>query len=280
MSLNEFIAGLLTTGTVTAVLITIAYLFRDSILTFITSRIEAKQSRDLARLESELRSIEASNASMRQYAFTKLERLDDRLLDRRMAAVEAVWHDCVSMQKHRFLIELLKTLEASGVEKNLGDAQVREFINLMSKNLAPDQLEIVISAAKHRPFISSLGWAYFQVFMLIYSIAIITFVAWRNGAKVVQNFKSELYLPPIKKALPHHEVALSTAKPLDILNYIDEIEEVLLSELRASLEREGTLENGVERAEEILSAVTRVRASQATPTLSPTGLSGRVSQET
>jgi hypothetical protein len=110
--------------------------------------------------------------------------------------------------------------------------------------------------------LSPLAWATFSAYAAIYSLPLLVFVSWRSGVSLGDSLKKDQYSKIISLIVPKAVDDVREKGALEILNYIDVVEELLLVELKNSIAGKESSAEANDRARAIVEAVEAAQASR------------------
>lgn len=133
----------------------VGYVFRTTILKYITSGIEGKFNKDLEKVKSELRVnetvLEKQLASQLASKERELDRIssfliearkfrDNALLDKRIEAAELTVKACKVWSKLTMAVEVMKIIRFEEVRKDLADPRLQKTFKVMAESLKVDDV--------------------------------------------------------------------------------------------------------------------------------------------
>jgi hypothetical protein len=212
------------------------------------------------RLKSDLRNKEAEISLLRTSVLSGHAGRQSLVDKRRFEAVERIWTAVNDLSGHKMLASMVAMLRLENVAKQISDPKMQQFVAMLEK-LAPTKGYKNV-ARDERPFIPELAWAYF----LAYSVTIV------SNCAVLLALKAGIVDPPVdsealKKillaALPHRLEFIEKHDPKSYYFLLDELEELLLAELRKILDGTEADQTNAARAKAIMVAVQELNEKSA-----------------
>jgi hypothetical protein len=156
-------------------LVGIGALFRDSISRFFTKKLE----QDMKALQSTIDQQEKKNDDLRTLALSGLSKRRELVQAKRIEAAERLWSLVQIQNSALMVVELNKTINfEKAAEIAESDAETREFFAMVGSTFKFDAYVESLKEADPqslRPYVTQLGWAYYEAYS-----AIITFYTLRQ----------------------------------------------------------------------------------------------------
>ena len=261
-----------TTSALTAALIAgVLWLLRNWILTRLTASVQHDYDKKLEALRTELkkseeqfktdlRAREAELAAIRGGALTNITVRQTALAQRRIEAVDCVWAATVEGAKFNMLLMLVQIFNIPALVKaGASDkAKIQQILEALGKTI-PDIENIDGGAAKHRPYISELAWAYFNAYTSIIGMAFATFKILEVGEDPNKFLAEDKFIPMLKSSLPDWTDYIDKCGLSGAQHLADELKKRLLAELQNVLAGKEEDQADVARAAEILKASEEVQ---------------------
>ncbi len=218
--------------------------------TRLRAALDAKQK----ELDS-LREVTLSNANNRVAA----------LETRRLQAAEAVWNEVVDLMKLRAAAETAGSLKLSKIAERVNaDPKMKQFMDTVTGSLSIDKLP-GSGAAKHRPFITESVWASYSAYSSVLHLGAVRLKMAQMGiTDADQMLKTEVSNKIIFTALPHREDFIRQQGPAGYHLLIEELEGLILNDIKDMLDGKDTDAATIKRNKELLKAVNEVQTGTQT----------------
>ena len=237
---------------------------RELISTRLTNTVKHEFDKKLELLRSDLKFKDEQIASLRSAAMSGLMNRQGILFQRKLEAIDQVWESITELQKAKHISQTVSIINYEYCAKEaVLDPKFREFAELMGGNFDPNNINFK-SAQKAKPFLTKLAWAYYSAYQAIITSAIVKMHFLKMGIKDSQkmlNIESTNKL--LKSVLPHLSEYIDSNDSSVHHFLLDQIEELLLSEL-------SNIQNGTDadkdnaiRASEIIKAVEELSSATA-----------------
>lgn len=258
--LSDWIPSLTTTTLFAGVV----WLTRSLILTRLKNSVKNEFDSKLEILRSELKSKETQIESLRSGAMSGLITRQGALYQRKIEAIDQIWSAVKELEKAKHISATLVTLKFEECAKESArNPQFRSFIEAVGRNLDPKSLNLS-GASLARPFITPLAWAYYSAFSTVIMSAVIRMQILKIGVDEAEKYlNSEHSNKLLKTVLPHQ------AQYIDKYGYsahhylLDEIEQLLLMELKNIQDGQEADKENAKRAAEITKEVENVTNEMA-----------------
>lgn len=254
----------ITTG-INVLLVVAFFVGKSWIKASVERSVQHKFDDRIERIKSDLRAREADIASLRDGALSGRAHRQTLLEKRRIEAVERVWAAVVALAPYKFVSGMMSVINfAAAAEAAATDANTRQFFQMIGgQNLRENGPEN--PAIGEQPFVTPLAWAYFSAYQTIIVGAFFRSKILQIGLKDAHKFLSmDNTRKLLKTALPKYSDYIDTHEAGDYHFLLDEIENMLLVELRKMLEGEDIDQAGIARSSEIMKLVKAATAESAT----------------
>jgi hypothetical protein len=223
--------------------------------------LRAQLRRNEEAFKTDLRNKESEIALLRSSVLSGSVGRQSLLDKRRFEAVEKVWTAINDFAQLKGLSAMMSVVNFEALAKRTRDPNIQMFLDVMGAG-APDvknakdisQLKNV--ARDERPFLPELAWAYFSAYTTILFGNLLRYMVLKTGlpgvAEVLTNEPAKKIL---KAALPHQSTFIDKHEPGAYHHLLDELEMLLLAELRKILEGEEADRAAIEKAKGIMDAV-------------------------
>jgi hypothetical protein len=224
-------------------------------------RADFRQSEE--RLKSELRDKEAEIAVLRSNVLAGSAGRQALLDKRRFDAVEKVWTAVNDLAQLKALSASMAVLNFKAVAKEASNPKMQQFLKTIGA-AAPDVKALKNVARDERPFLPEIAWAYFAAYTTILYGQFMRFKVLQIGLDDADTYlTNETAIRILKAALPHQATFIAENEPEAYHYLLDEIESLLLAELRKILEGKSVDQETTARAREIIDAVKQVDQDRA-----------------
>jgi hypothetical protein len=187
-------------------------------------------------LKAELRKKESEISALRGTILSGHAARQALLDKRRFDAVEKVWTSVNDMAKLKSLSSTMAVLNFKAVAARADDPKMQKFLDIVGAS-APEIADLKNVARDERPFLPELAWAYFNAYSQILVMSLARFRILKIGMKDAGDFLKDEPLQKILKAvLPHHSDWIDRNEAGLYHYLLDEIETLLLNELRKILD--------------------------------------------
>ena len=265
MSIAESILqSLVSHGTAIAVIIAVAYLFRDAIVRFINEKIALASKRELQSREHEFktefdevrRDFERIQSTQEKFLTAFLEVSSERakaVSKREIEAAEAIWSSVEKLNRLLLSAQTADMLNIGAIEQ-LGTserARFGQFAGIFTKDVTPEFMAEV-NCQHARLYVNETAWAFYHAYSMIIISGGLRMMALETGVPS-SLFDEAALKKAILDALPHQKPALE--KYPNVMNsvFLDELREALLKELKRSIRGEQSTEKETAIARAILS---------------------------
>jgi hypothetical protein len=236
-------------------LVGIGALFRDSISRFFTKKLE----QDMKALQSTIDQQEKKNDDLRTLALSGLSKRRELVQAKRIEAAERLWSLVQIQNSALMVVELNKTINfEKAAEIAESDAETREFFAMVGSTFKFDAYVESLKEADPqslRPYVTQLGWAYYEAYS-----AIITFYTLRQKvleigapAKILTD---ENHLKSvILEAMPHQAALYEKFDKVYPWIFLEPLRDSILLEVKKMIAGNEESKEDVQHANEILKAI-------------------------
>lgn len=255
MNFTELILSAITaSGFVGAAL----FLARNWIITRLQNSVKHEYDKRLEVFKDDLNAKSKEISALREYAFSGLTSANGALAERRIKAVEQIWQAIQILAPARNVVRVMSVLNVKEIEKDQGHKtasgqalleQVFEMSGRFElKNLPKSEATLA------QPFVSPLAWSLYAAYSAIVFRGCIQLQLLKGGIDTKYIHHAHI-MKLVEAAMPHKKDILARSG-LDAAYYmLEEIETMLLDELRKVARGETDDAEGVRRAGMILNAV-------------------------
>lgn len=237
---------------------------REKVRADFETRIEAVRS-DMRKTEenlrSDLRTKEAQIAALRDGALEGLSKRQAILSTRRIEALEKVWEKFNSLGRLKFGAMSFARLNIEEIEKlNSGDENIRKFVETLSVGDVVETMKDV-SGSNERLHLPDIVWAIYSAYSSILVTCHVHMKALSAGiAGASKLIKWDKVSELAKVVLPHQSEFIDQYGSTGLPHLLDEIEELMLKEIRRSLDGNEQDEEAIQRSAAIMQKVEGVFA--------------------
>ena len=237
----------------TSLLVLAMWLLRSLISTRLTKSVENEFNKKLESLKAELRAKEAQIDALRSGAMSGLINRQSKLYERQLESIEQVWEAVAELGKAKFVSQTMAIIKFEESAKEAAvNPKFRQVIELMGGGFNLKDIKLG-AATKARPFLSPLAWAYYSAYQSIIILAAMKHEALKIGLDGSDKYiDSGKVTDLIKTILPHQADYLDKYGSSAHHYLLDEIENLLLSELRNIQKGVDSDKENAERAAAIL----------------------------
>jgi hypothetical protein len=260
----DWIPALTTTGVAGLLLTAAGWLARNVISERLKNAVRFEFDAKLEQVRAEIRSSEAHLQAVRSTALAALTNSQTGLNERRFKAIEDLWAATMSYKAGSTVVKVVGKLKLDKLSKP--DASIQKLVSMFE----PFQQAFVTGGAdakkaeSARPFVSPMAWALFTAYNSIVLQAVLQFNALKNGDDPMKFVNTARTLELVKTALPEFAELLEEHREAAYPELLPDIEERLLSELRATAGGREWDQQNVERAKKV-AHLAALQAADAKP---------------
>tara|TARA_R110000851_G_scaffold100161_3_gene215684 strand:+ start:3555 stop:4361 length:807 start_codon:yes stop_codon:yes gene_type:complete len=235
------------------------WLAKSLISTRLTNSVKSEFDSKLEVLRSELKSKEAQIESLRSGAMSGLITRQGALYQRKLEAIDQVWSAVKELDKAKHISSTMAILKFEACAKaSATEPNFRNFIETISGNFDPTTLNLS-GAAIARPFLTPLAWAYYSAFSAIIMSAVAKMQILKIGLEDPGKYlNSEHSKKLLKTVLPSRSEYIDNNDSSVHHYLIDEIEQLLLLELKNIQDGKEADRDNAQRAAEITKEVDNI----------------------
>ncbi|HEH9427109.1 TPA: hypothetical protein SIA32_002332 [Aeromonas sobria] len=235
------------------------WLGRSLISTRLTNSVKNEFESKLETLRSELKSKELQIESLRSGAMSGLITRQAALYQRKLEAIDQIWSSVKELDKAKHCSSVMATLSFElSLTASAKNPRFRDFIGTVGGDFDLKSLDLS-GANLARPFITPLAWAYYSAFSAIIASAVMKMQLLKVGmenSNVI--LKSDYPKNLIKTVLPLRAKYIDENGDAVHHYLLDEIEQLLLSELKNIQDGNEVDKDNAQRAAEINKEVERI----------------------
>jgi hypothetical protein len=202
-------------------------------MTRLKSSVQNEFDSKLEVLRSELKFKEAEIESLRSGAMSGLITRQGTLYQRKLQAIDQIWISVKELEKAKHISSALGTLNFEVCAKESPRSpKFRKFIETIGGNF--DLASLDISGSKlARPFLTPLAWAYYSAYSSVIMQAVAAMQLLKIGVDNAEKFLiCENTNSLLKTVLPSRSEYIDKYGMSVHHNLLDEIEQLLLMELK------------------------------------------------
>lgn len=235
------------------------WLARSLIITRLKNSVKNEFDTKIEVLRSELKSKEAQIESLRSGAMSGFITRQGALYQRKLQAIDQIWNAVKELEKGKFISTTLGSLDIEVCAKESAkNPKFRQFVESVSGNF--DSKDMDLSGAKlARPFLTPLAWAYYSAYSSVILQAVAFMQMLKIGVDEAEKFiKFEYTNNLLKTVLPSYSEYIEK-NGMSVHHFLlDEIEQLLLLELKNIQDGHEDDKENAKRAAEINKAVEKV----------------------
>lgn len=212
-------------------------------------RTSLRQSEE--SFKAELKAKESQIDALRSGALSGIVNRQVALYQRQLLAVEQLWAAIISLGPAKAISSWMAVIKFEVVAAEAAkDPRLRELFKTLDSGIDTKALG-VSEAAKCRPFVSPLAWAYYSAYQSIVTYGVLKIKTIQVGLE--KDFSDIDHITKlVKVALPHHIGYIEKYGPNAFHYLLDELELSLLAELGNILSGQKADKEHIEKAAQIL----------------------------
>lgn len=266
--------------TTTGLFAFLLWLSRNLILTRLTRSVQHEFDIKLAELQAEhrksdelfkadLRSKESQITTLSSGALAGIASRQGVLNKRRLEAVDQMWSAVTTLGGAKVIAAYMVNIKFEEASKEAAkNPKAREMFEAIGKGFDPKKF-VSSDAQKARPYVSQMAWALFSAYQTILSISLTQLQMLKSGLDMPDLLNVKTVTDLIKASVPHRAEYIDKYGIPAGYYLLDELESLLLDELRKILEGHEADQANIERAATIIKASEKVAGGlqQAGPSL-------------
>ena len=270
MNLTDWIPAISTTSLLAGAL----WLMRSLIIARLTKSVQHEYDGKLEVLRSdlrrneetfkaELRAKDAQIELLRSGVISGLASRQAALDKRRIEAVDQLWSAVVALAPAKTASTMMATIKFDAASKDAAkNPQFRQIFEVMGGAIDLNKIGGA-NASQMRPFVSEMSWAIFSAYQAIIMFAILQLQMLKVGLDAPNVLNTETVSKLVKAVLPHQTKYIEKYGVSGCHYLLDELEVLLLNELRSMLKGEESDKASLEQAAVILKESKRLMDSIA-----------------
>lgn len=236
----------------TALLGAALWLLRKMILARLTASVNHEFNEKIEEVRADLKRKEEEISSLRAGALSAMTSRKVALDQRRLLAVEQIWAATMEIARTKHISGLMAIVKyENSMQEAEKNPRFREIFEVMGGGFDLAKLDLS-GANKARPFLSPMVWAYFSAYQAIAMQAVAKWQALRRGVNAPDIFDRDSVRKLVTAALPHRQEYIENVGDAAYYYLLEELEELLLTELRSNIDNEELDRRNVDRAAKIV----------------------------
>lgn len=229
---------------------------------FIEGRVKLSVDTEIEQLRSQLRQRETEMASLRDGVLSGRANRAAMIDKRRLDAIDQLWCAFVRLTKLKGPAMSLSMLKIEAVAKRAPtDKQFQQVLGMMMMAGNFEEEMKQARADAERPHVTDMAWALYSAYSSIILTAWAVMNALSQGVENVdQLIKVDHADALLIAVLPHRKAAIESIGYTGFYNFLDELEALLLAEIKRELNGERADAEALRQAAQIMAAVKQVRA--------------------
>jgi hypothetical protein len=229
---------------------------------FIEGRVKLSVDTEIEQLRSQLRQRETEIASLRDGVLSGRANRAAMIDKRRLDAIDQLWCAFVRLTKLKGPAMSLSMLKMEAVVKRAPtDKQFQQVLGMMMMAGNFEEEMKQARADAERPHVTDMAWALYAAYSSIILTAWAVMNALSQGVENVdQLIKADHADALLIAVLPHRKAAIERIGYTGFYHFLDELEALLLAEIKRELNGERADAEALRQAAQIMDAVKQVRA--------------------
>jgi hypothetical protein len=257
--------GLWISVAVNVVLLSALFAGKRFIEAGVEKSIQHRFDQQLAITNSDLRAKETEIAALRETVLGARSQRQALLEKRKLEAVERIWVSLTRLAPFVGVSRMMRSINFEEAAKRVPQqANLRQVFNVIAKPSLVDSFDKEHPASHDQPFLSPLAWAYYSAYSAIVLSAYTTARVLAEGVEdagklLIRDSAKEL----LKTILPHQSDWIESNDPCAYDYLLDEIKDLLLSELKRILEGHEADKGEIEQSKRIAEQLRKMQSLQA-----------------
>lgn len=229
------------------------WLFRSLTSTRLTKSVENEFNEKIEHLRAELKAKETQIDALRSGAMSGLISRQSKLYERQLLAIEQVWEAMTDLGKGKHISATMACIKFEETSKEAANnPEFRKIFETVGGSFNIKDIKLGM-ASKARPFLTPLAWAYYYAYQSIVLHAAFKLEILKIGIDSPNKLiDSEIVKNIITAILPHQKDYIDKYESGAYHYLLDEIENLLLFELRNIQKGKETDKENTEKAAAIL----------------------------
>jgi hypothetical protein len=257
--------------TLVTVLLGIAgWLARNWIMTRLTSSVRHEYDVKLKKVEHNLKTTEVylktrldkksqQINALRSGALTGITQRQSLLFDKRVNALDVIWHTIVKLRRFSFAASVLMTIDENKAFQAVSeDARYAEPFKMLALNASPEEMTFLQDAHNVRPHVSILVWAYYAAYEAIITKAVTTLHVLHSGLSKKLLADDDKLKSLLVLAIPELVGDGDKFIPALSYSYLEFIEKKLLESIEHDLKGFDIDQAGVDLANRVIESASKL----------------------
>jgi len=258
----DWIPGITSAGALAAALWFARSLISERLQGSVRHEFDSK----LEGVKAEIREGERRLDAVRSTALAALASGQTALNERRLRAIEDLWDAATVLRSGAAMVSVLGALDLEEVAKHLmrKDAATQQLVRLVESFGAgfKDRLKDGKRGEAARLYVSPMAWVLYSAYSSIVLLAFLQMEALKAGGEPLQFIKTKETIEQVRTALPEYGDLLDKYGVTALREFLPDLEERLLAELRACAEGRDSDPEGAARARKLAELLGRQEAER------------------
>lgn len=240
------------------------WLARSLITTRLINSVKNEFDSKLEILRSDLKTKEAEIDSLRSGAMSGLMTRQGAIYQRKLEAIDQIWSSVKELEKAKHISAHLAILNFDALAKESPrNPKIRTFVETIGGDFDPKSLNLS-GASLARPFVTPLAWAYYSAFASVIMSAVTRMQMLKIGVDDAEKYISSEHLNNLlKTVLPSRSEYIDKCGHSAHHSLLDEIEQLLLIELKNIQDGHEADKENARRAAEITNELKKFTSERA-----------------
>lgn len=230
----------------------VGYLFRDAIQHWLFAKIDQANEERTTRLEAALSRSASSMEAFEQHLLARATAGESHVIQKRLEAAVELWRIHCELREWLYLASFLDTLSFENFDKRVGEPGIKSVIDGMAGKLQPDSFTRFSQAEVHRPFVSTLSWAYFSAHLALLTQCAAVWQVWKLGMSAKELVDQNATRSLLLSALPDQREQIDKLNMSGNRAFLDDLHSKLAQEIRRTMVAAEEDQEATKRASEII----------------------------
>ena len=230
----------------------LGFIFRETLLRYVSGRINVQFDERLSIFQSQLRNKEQEVDSYRNHLLQAISSESQAVISKRIEAIEGIWKCHCQNKKLQMAASLLKPLKIDAMNQSINDPRSEQSLRIFSSALPFDVQTKTLpnpDGELFRPFLSVEVWSYYSIYETILWHCIAIWFTWNSGLSSDRILKSDDVVKSVQAIMPEYNDFLIKFGVPGTITLLDTIEAKLLSSINEMLQGKGIDAASAERAQ-------------------------------
>lgn len=257
-----FLLEVLSSAAVSTILIVIgAWLARKLIQERLTASVRFEFEEKIEKIKSELKTREQEIEALRNFGISNVSYISRSAYKRRLSACDELWEAVIERAQGKNVASLMVRINYHNAAKQAPhDNNTRQFFETLEKTFSPKSNDRLRYPSKAKPFISKIAWSYFYAYDSIIFQSVARLKSLSSGVEL-NLINDEKIKNVVLAALPHYEKFITEHGDSALPLLLEEIEELLLQELKNIIAGNEEDQKDLCRAAKIIDATNKLKES-------------------